>query len=125
MLWHSGVDFTNFFTILGIRSCNKDNVISWSGGCTKAAKAGGTLIKDFSSLDASNGSWAAMIALTTAMPSRVLVGAADWYRTRWTLDALMPPMQTVLILPYPDDDRASSIERIPACPTMDFVFSFL
>lgn len=75
------------------------------------------------SLDTAAGSSAAMIALTTATPSRDLCDEADWASTSVVLEALMPPMQTVG-MEWPAWWRAERISETPEGPMMDFV-SFL
>lgn len=79
------------------------------------------------------GSLAAIMALTTATPSRRRPeGLADWASTERTLAALMPPMQTVLVVDAVGVPRASvsstmawRTRRTPAVPMMDLAFVFL
>ena len=76
------------------------------------------------SLDTAAGSSAAMMALTTAIPSRALYGEADCARTAEVLEALTPPMQTVGMEEWPASWRAERMSAMPEGPMMDFV-SFL
>lgn len=76
------------------------------------------------SLDTAAGSSAAIMALTTAIPSRDLCGEADCSRTIDVLEALTPPMHTVGMDEWPDEWRAERISAMPEGPMMDLV-SFL
>src|SRR3569833_4190530 len=58
------------------------------------AKGGGDRTLPSSDLASLSASAAAITALTTATPARDLAAVLLWYRTRCTLEALMPPMQT-------------------------------
>jgi hypothetical protein len=77
------------------------------------------------SLETAAGSAAATMALTTATPSRLLFGDADWARTEAVFDALMPPMQTVETCPYPAATIAVRMSLTPLVPIIDLVSFFL
>lgn len=66
----------------------------------------------------------AMIALTTAMPSRCFDGVLDWKRMRWMFVELTPPMQTVGRAAWVLDTVAR-MRRRPDMPMMDLVSRLL
>jgi hypothetical protein len=79
-----------------------------------------------SSRAASLGISAAMMLLTTATPSSPREPALDWYMTRWTFEALIPPMETVAGgRSRSRVERCSRMARVPAVPMMSFAFRFL
>lgn len=64
------------------------------------------------------------MALTMAAPSNFLWGELPWNNTRWTLERLIPPIQTVPT-DFPDSAMDSKITWAPAVPMIDLVFVFL
>ncbi len=124
MLWQSGVIWPNFLTIAGTPSRSVWTSLVFLAVLLRLAKGGGLRSKLRSSEAAILGFGAAMMALTTATPSRALKVALDWYITRWTLLALMPPMATVATFSS-IADRAFRIPFVPAVPMIDLVFSLL
>jgi hypothetical protein len=75
-------------------------------------------------LAAPSGSGAAMIALTSATPSRDFLPAPLWKMMRCRLDPLMPPMHTVG-MSNPASATFPSMSRTPAVPMMSLAFVLL
>ena len=78
MLWQRGVSRPSFFTMAGIESRSCWTSLGFFAELVRAPKAGGVRIRVRSSEAACLGSWAPMMALTTATPSRALKVAFVW-----------------------------------------------
>lgn len=78
-----------------------------------------------SRLDSASGSSAAMMALTTATPSRGFSGGLPRKSTCGMLDALMPPMHTAGTPPWPFAARTVSVCLSPSGPMTFLVFVLL
>lgn len=138
MLWDSGLlsltDFVAFVAEESTCAISEDGFESWECGAVEWDVNGGAEVDRVKRWDAAAfGSEALIIADTTATPSMDLGtlegmdGAASWCVMRARLDALTPPMQTVLTfcsasLPL---SRYFKIFRIPLMPMMSFVFFFV
>ena len=75
--------------------------------------------------DSASGSAAAMMALTTATPSRGFPGGLPRNSTCGMLEALMPPMHTAGTPPWPLSARTARVCLSPSGPMTFFVFVFL
>lgn len=92
-------------------------------GCLLREEASRT--RPSSRLASTSGSAAAMMALTTATPSRGLARGLPRNSTCGMLDALMPPMHTAGTPPWPRSTRVARVCLRPSGPITFLVFVLL